>query len=538
MDVATTEITGRRGQPASGSYSLRLAGSCGRSRTPTSASTSTSRWPPTGQGTGRHIAAQVKTGPSFFGAPSSNGWWFPFGDKYRQYWLNHDLPVIIVLVDLESRTAYWQAVTTDTVRSTGEGWKIEVPRDQLLGDGSLAALSALADAPRQRGDRALTSFYDDLGMLPREAVGPLARMHAGIPSIDLKARRPIERLAATLAQMRNDPDAACELLLNRTPRWLCGHTDESTVWKGPDEDEVWLAVGGYANEHMLPDRAAEAYRRAVDAGAVPRDRWQAIAGLFEMSSDPQRARTSLMAVHDSDQGRALAAVGLAVLDHAGRPGPVPIPAELSRQAVADWEGNATARLFLGEQARRRQDLDEALEHYQAALDLCPGSATAQVHVHVAQVLLERLNTHALASRDSDLRLALRLAEEARADRRRWAGPSEVAAEVLLRARILLPDVDAALAAALPEPDGEATEREAVAPHLAAFAARIAYRDGRIELGDALAERSTMTSRCTGPSSPPCGSRPPAHRSRSRSRCGGRRYGRRPRTSCGSWPCSS
>ncbi|MEU8512972.1 DUF4365 domain-containing protein [Kitasatospora sp. NPDC048722] len=496
MDVATTEITGRRGATLVEELFLEAY------------------WVPReikdtdvgvdfyvevathGQGTGRHIAAQVKTGPSFFGSPSGNGWWFPFGDKYRQYWLNHDLPVIIVLVDLESRTAYWQAVTADTVRSTGEGWKIEVPREQVLGDGSLAALSALVDEPRPRGDRALTSFYDDLGMLPREAVGPLARLHAGVPGPDLKARRPVERLAATLAQMRDTPDAACELLLDRTPRWLSGHTNKSTVWKGPDQGEVWLAVGGYANEHTLPDRAAEACRRAVDAGAAPGDRWRAIAGLFEMVSDPQRARTSLEAVRESDEGRVLAAVGLAVLDHAGRPGPVPVPAELSPQTAAGWEGNATARLFLGEQARRRQDLDEALEHYQAALDLCPGSATAQVHV--AQVLLERLNTHASASRDADVRRAVRLAEEARADRRRWAGPSEVAAEVLLRARILLPDVDAALAVALPEPDGEATEREAVAPHLAALAARIAYRDGRIELGDTLTERSTTTSPVHGP----------------------------------------
>lgn len=491
MDVATTEITGRRGATLVEELFLE-AGWVPREIKDTDIGVDFYIEVATrSQGTGRHIAAQVKTGPSFFGTPSGNGWWFPFGDKYQQYWLNHDLPVIIVLIDLESRTAYWQAVTTDTLQSTGEGWKIEVPREQTLGDGSLAALSALADAPRQRGDRALTSFYDDLGMLPREAVGPLARLHTGVPGPDLKARRPIERLAATLAQMRNNPDAACELLLNRTPRWLSGHTDKSTDWQGPDQDEVWLAVGGYANEHTLPDRAAEAYRRAVDAGAVPRDRWRAIAGLFEMASDPQRARTSLEAVRESDEGKVLAAVGLAVLDHAGKPGPVPVPAELSPPAVADWEGNATARLFLGEQARRRHDLDEALRHYQAALDLCPGSATAQVHV--SQVLLERLNTHASASRDADLRRAARLAEEARADRRRWAGPSEMAAEVLLRVRILLPDVDAALTVALPEPDGEATEREAVAPRLAALAARIAYRDGRIELGDTLTERSRSTS---------------------------------------------
>ncbi|MCM2416698.1 hypothetical protein [Streptomyces sp. RKAG293] len=112
---------------------------------------------------------------------------------------------------------------------------------------------------------------------------------------------------------------------------------------------------------------------------------------------------------------------------------------------------------------------------------------------IARTLLDRLQTHKSPSRDADLRRVLRLAEAARADRRRWDGPSDAAAAVLLQARLLLPDTDAALAAALPAPQGEATATEAAAPGLAAFAARIAYRDGRTDTADALAARSASAS---------------------------------------------
>ncbi|GAA1068890.1 hypothetical protein GCM10009665_74130 [Kitasatospora nipponensis] len=498
MQVATSEITGRRGAVIVEDVFLSELAWVPRAVLQTDIGIDFHvEVVEDGHGTGRQLAVQVKSGPSFFETPAGDdGWWFPFGDKYHEYWLNYDSPVIVVLVDLESRTAYWQAVTADTVRSTGEGWKIKVLASQILGAGARSLLSALTEVAREDGDRALAGFSAALGMLPREAVSTLARLHAGIPHSDITARRPVERLASTLAEMRHDPDAACELMLEKTPEWLAQRKGDPLSWKGPTEHDVWLVVGGYANEHRLPARAAEAYRRAAAAGALPLGRWRAIAGLLEMAEDPARARETLASANALDGGRVLAEVGRALLDHQGIPGPVPVPPSLSRQAVKDWEECATALLFLGEQATRRQNLEEALDHYRAALALCPSSATCQLHV--AQTLLNRLNTHASPGRDGDLREALRLAEAAREDRRRWAGPSAEAAEVLLQARILLPDVDAALSAALPAPEGEATDGEATGPRLAAFAARIAYRDGRIDLGDAFAARSTSTSPLHGP----------------------------------------
>ena len=74
------------------------------------------------------IAAQVKTGPSFFREPTKpqagepEGWWFR--DTARSHldsWSDHVLPHLIILYDDRSRQAYWAHVTADSIRSTGKG---------------------------------------------------------------------------------------------------------------------------------------------------------------------------------------------------------------------------------------------------------------------------------------------------------------------------------------------------------------------------------------------------------------------------------
>lgn len=57
--------------------------------------------------TGSLLGLQIKTGPSFFERTSEKGWWFAFDADHALYWLSHALPVLVVLCDLETETAYW-----------------------------------------------------------------------------------------------------------------------------------------------------------------------------------------------------------------------------------------------------------------------------------------------------------------------------------------------------------------------------------------------------------------------------------------------
>lgn len=99
-----------------------------------------------GAATGRLIAAQIKTGPSYFGEPGPGGWWFRLDADDLEYWLDHSLPVIVVLYDPSTGTAYWQVVTKEVV-VTGErgGKKILVSQARQLGRSSTTPLANLAE---------------------------------------------------------------------------------------------------------------------------------------------------------------------------------------------------------------------------------------------------------------------------------------------------------------------------------------------------------------------------------------------------------
>lgn len=90
---------------------------------------------------GQLLALQIKAGASYFKEQNAGGWWFRPASKHVEYWLNHSLPVLVVLVDPADGGCYWQRVSEDSLeRSRAGGWKLLIPRDQKLGSESAAAL--------------------------------------------------------------------------------------------------------------------------------------------------------------------------------------------------------------------------------------------------------------------------------------------------------------------------------------------------------------------------------------------------------------
>src|SRR5688572_12547770 len=75
---------------------------------------------------GKIIAAQIKSGESYFSEKVSEGIVFRGESEHLDYWLNHDLPVIVVLYDSATDTAYWQSVTPVHVSRTSKGWKMTI----------------------------------------------------------------------------------------------------------------------------------------------------------------------------------------------------------------------------------------------------------------------------------------------------------------------------------------------------------------------------------------------------------------------------
>jgi Domain of unknown function (DUF4365) len=94
------------------------------------------------------VAAQIKSGPSYFREPTGQG--FVYREDHRrhlEYWSTHVLPVVVILYEPQVEKAYWQVITDETVEITGVGWKTVVPRNQ---EYDSAARDPLIDIANRR----------------------------------------------------------------------------------------------------------------------------------------------------------------------------------------------------------------------------------------------------------------------------------------------------------------------------------------------------------------------------------------------------
>jgi hypothetical protein len=82
--------------------------------------------------TGKLIAIQIKAGTSFFAEETNNEFIFRADDSHIAYWVGHSMPVVVVLFNPETKQAYWQHVSRETVESTGKGWKLSIPKVSMF----------------------------------------------------------------------------------------------------------------------------------------------------------------------------------------------------------------------------------------------------------------------------------------------------------------------------------------------------------------------------------------------------------------------
>lgn len=95
--------------------------------------------------TGKLIALQIKAGTSFFEEETADAYVFRTDDRHIAYWVGHSMPVAVVLFNPETKQAFWQSVSKESVQTTGKGWKILVPKINMFEDPqrTLDALAAL-----------------------------------------------------------------------------------------------------------------------------------------------------------------------------------------------------------------------------------------------------------------------------------------------------------------------------------------------------------------------------------------------------------
>jgi hypothetical protein len=93
-----------------------------------------------GQVTGKSIAVQIKTGASYFKEKNELGWTYRGELKHLNYYLNHDIPVVIIIVDDNDKVAYWCLCDSTKTEKAGDNWKITIPFSQKLNASSKTEL--------------------------------------------------------------------------------------------------------------------------------------------------------------------------------------------------------------------------------------------------------------------------------------------------------------------------------------------------------------------------------------------------------------
>lgn len=78
--------------------------------------------------TGKTIAVQIKTGESFFKTETPTGWTFYGENKHLNYYSNLDIPILILIVNLDDKKVYWEEFSINKTSNTTKGWTILIPK--------------------------------------------------------------------------------------------------------------------------------------------------------------------------------------------------------------------------------------------------------------------------------------------------------------------------------------------------------------------------------------------------------------------------
>ncbi|MFD4637389.1 DUF4365 domain-containing protein [Lentzea sp. NPDC058436] len=405
--------------------------------------------------TGRLIALQIKSGPSWFNEEVPDGWVFRPDADHISYWLGHSIPVVVVLVKAD-RTAYWEVVSTSTVTETKKAYKLTVPREQQLDRSALAQLLEVGG----RSETLVGSLYRHYRVLPPDTVANLRRA----AQVDSLAAA---QLADRLSTGRMQPTMTAASITAARPTWL----ENSEV-----AQDLWMAVAAYAGDHEGHRAAADAFERAAEAEGPRSARALAFAGLSLVFDDRSRAPELFGRARDGGQ-ILLADVGFMILaipvDVAGQ---VEVPQSIREASEAELDSEPTVLNFLGEVAVRRGDLNAAITYRQRAVDTS-SEPHSGIRLELARNIWQRAMKEGSHS-PQERRRAIAHAQAAVEDRRRWAGPSAEAVMVLVEIQLSNAEYREAVKTALPTTQGgTALEIESVSEAVAHLGALAALGEG-------------------------------------------------------------
>jgi hypothetical protein len=256
------------------------------------------------------VGAQVKSGPSYFKAPAYDdesehqvGWWFADDQDHFDAWLDHSIPHLIVLQDLQTKVSYWAQITHEAVVSTGKGSKILVPAGQTVDEAHREALLAVATSRRP---------------LP-------AQEGSAWTGAQRLARADLLRYAMVV------------------PRLVAPHPNAASVEATPEKCLAMVVLVRLDELQEGRTRTFAAVPTMLEAAVSPEWRWQLVAGLhaYLHNGDPTPLLPLAAEADEASDAAAGTVVAAAALLECGRAGEaIELLEKILRQDVASPVDNA------------------------------------------------------------------------------------------------------------------------------------------------------------------------------------------------------
>ena len=92
---------------------------------------------------GKSIGLQVRSDENERMERSARGYVCRGDLAHLTYWLQHSIPVLVMVYEREADRVLWELASADTVDIDGQEWELVVPSDQVYGPEAVPAISAL-----------------------------------------------------------------------------------------------------------------------------------------------------------------------------------------------------------------------------------------------------------------------------------------------------------------------------------------------------------------------------------------------------------
>lgn len=92
---------------------------------------------------GKVVGLQIRSGESGSLERTARGYLCRGEMAHVAYWLQHSLPVLVMVYDGQHDRILWEVVSPETIEISGQSWELLVPHDQVYGSDSVGAIADL-----------------------------------------------------------------------------------------------------------------------------------------------------------------------------------------------------------------------------------------------------------------------------------------------------------------------------------------------------------------------------------------------------------